>query len=129
MARTLENPRGMKAFVILVPALAACLDNSAPAPQPGTPTSPITFTELDAAGEVAVATGGVQVVTIADPLAVGLTGETTTGYELVPYAGAWPNAEVGQYRLRALTPGHGEFAISTARGIAAGPIDSADVER
>lgn len=119
----------LKRLVVVLPALVACLDNGTPSPQPGTPTTPITFTELDAGGEVAVATGGVQVVTIADPLAVGLTGATTAGYELVPHAGAWPNAEVGDYQLRALADGHGEFSIATARGIAAGPIDSAEVAR
>ena len=124
----------MKTFALLVvpvlaPVLTACLDTSAPAPEPGTPTTPIAFGELDAGGEVAIATGGVQVVTIADPLAVGLSGQATSGYELVPHAGAWPNAEVPTYELRALADGHGAFSIATARGVAAGAIDSADVAR
>ena len=85
----------LRAFILVAPTLAACLDNSAPAQQPGTPNTPITFTELDAGGDLAVATGGVQIVTIADPLAVGLAGDATNGFEVVPHAGAWPNAQVG----------------------------------
>lgn len=119
----------MRIIVVLAPALAACLDNSAARPDPAAPTTPVMFSQLDAAGATTVATGGVQVVTIADPLAIGMSGDATAGYELTPSSIAWPNAQGGQYTVRALANGSGDFSIDTAKGVAAGPVASAEVAR
>jgi hypothetical protein len=120
----------MRIVILAAPLLAAaCLDNSAPGPGRPTPTSPIPFAELDAAGATTIATGGTQVVTIADPLAIGLSGQVTASYEVVPYGGLWPDAQQGTYTLRALAAGSGAFSIATAKGVAAGAVASADVDR
>jgi hypothetical protein len=118
-------------IVALVAALfaAACLGNSAAGPDRPIPTSPIPFAELDAAGAMTIATGGTQIVTIADPLAIGLSGEATTSYEVVPFGGLWPDAQQGTYTVRALAAGSGAFSIATAKGVAAGAVASADVDR
>ncbi len=116
------------AVTVVAPALVACLGNSAARPDVTTPTSPITYSELAANGVTTIATGGTQVVTIADPLAIGLSGETTPAYELVPAAGAWPNAQQGTYTVRALAADTGAFAIDTVRGVAAGDVASADLD-
>jgi len=109
--------------------VAACLGNSAAGPDRPEPTSPIPFAELAAAGATTIATGGTQIVTIPDPLAIGLSGQATTSYEVVPYGGLWPDAQQGTYTLRALAAGSGAFSIATARGVAAGAVASADVDR
>nr|HEX4316107.1 hypothetical protein [Kofleriaceae bacterium] len=120
----------MRSIVALATlSLAACLDNSAAAPGRPEPTTPITFSELAADGVSTVATGGTQTITIADPLAIGLSGDATAGYEVTPISQAWPNAERGTYTVRALAAGAGAFQIDTMKGVAAGSIASADVAR
>lgn len=119
-----------KVALVLAPVLfAACVDNGAAGPEAPTPTSPVAFAQLDADGTATIATGGVQIVSIADPLAVGLAGSATDGYELAPTTGGFPNGGLGEYRVRALTDANGAFSIETAKGIAAGQLASAPVER
>jgi hypothetical protein len=119
----------MRALVVAPLLFAACLENSPGRPDLPTPTTPIVFAELDMNGVTTIATGGVQTVSIADPLAIGLSGEATTAYEVVPYGGLWPNAQLGEYTVRALAASSGAFSIATEKGVAAGPVSSADLDR
>jgi len=122
----------MTKAMLALPFLAACLDNAAPALYRGNdaPTTPAAFDALHVADQAdVVATGGAQVVTIADHAAVGWSGAATTGFDVEPYADVWPNTRKPEYRVRALAAGTGSFEISTSAGIAVGALASADVDR
>ena len=117
----------MTRALLLVPVLAACSQDVSYAPQAATPTTPIAFRQLQiGSAPIVVATGGAQIVTLADPLAIGWSGTATEGWAVEPVGDVWPNAAKPEYRVRALAPGAGEFSIATAHGIAAGTVASAD---
>jgi hypothetical protein len=121
----------MTKAMFALPFLAACLDNSAPAPDRGNdaPTTPTAFEALHVADQAdVIATGGAQIVTIDDRTAVGWSGAATAGFEVEPYANVWPNTRKPEYRVRALAAGTGNFEISTSAGIAGDALASADVD-
>ncbi len=109
-----------------------CIDSQAPAPDTSElPTTPITFDELHVGDQtIVIATGGTQTVSIANLQTIGFSGGTTSGFELEPFAGIWPNVRKQEYRVRAVSSEQtGTFSIQTNKGIAAGPVDSAEVVR
>ena len=121
----------MNKAMLALPFLAACLDNAGPAPYRGNdaPMTPTAFDALHVADQAdVVATGGAQIVTIADHSAVGWSGAATTGFDVEPYADVWPNTRKPEYRVRALAAGSGSFEISTSAGVAGGALASADVD-
>jgi hypothetical protein len=121
----------MTKAMFALPFLAACLDNSGPAPYRGNdaPTTPAAFDALHVADQAdVVAIGGAQIVTITDRSAVGWSGAATTGFDVEPYADVWPNTRKPEYRVRALAAGSGSFEISTSVGVAGGALASADVD-
>jgi hypothetical protein len=129
LVQSLEYVRGMttKALLILPAFTAACMDDVSYRQLPDPPTTPVAFAQLGGEGAI-VATGGEQVVTLADPLAFGLQGHATPGYELVPYGNQWPNTSNPEYRIRALAAMSGTFEIATEHGIASGTVASADFD-
>jgi hypothetical protein len=115
-----------KALLVLPVLVAACAE-APTATQPSPTTAPIAFTVLG--NPQIVATGGYQVVTIADQAEAGLAGSASDGYEVEPFGDVWPNFVKPEYHVRALQAGHGTFSIATSHGVAAGAIESADVAR
>lgn len=114
-----------KALLVLPILLAACAE--APGELAAPTTAPLAFTTLGD-GSI-VATGGYQVVAIADRAQAGLSATASDGYDVEPVGGAWPNMVSPEYHVRALAAGSGAFAIATSHGIASGILESADVAR
>jgi len=124
----------MSKTLLALPALlvVGCIDGQAPAPEAtDRPTTPITFDQLHIGDQaIVIATGGTQTVSIADLQTIGFSGDATSGFELEPFAGIWPNVRKQEYRVRAVSSEQaGTFSIQTNKGIASGPVDSAEVAR
>lgn len=120
-----------KVLLVLPVLVAACVETPSYRPQPGLPDTPVAFESLQRAGDapIVIATGGVEVISISDPASIGVSGESSDGFEIDPHDHAWPNMKQATYALRALQPGDGDFAIATDHGIASGPLAAADVAR
>src|SRR5438046_22357 len=116
---------GMTKTLLALPVLfaAACTDSTTPAPDlSDSPHNPITYQQLSVGGAPApVATGGLQVITIAnDPLSVGWSATASDGIEVEPFGQVWPNTRKPEYFVHVVASG--SFAIQTDHGIAAGDV-------
>lgn len=111
----------------LAALLAACSQDVPDPPPSATPTTPVAYRQLQIGdAPIVIATGGVQIVTLGDPLAIGWSGTASDGWAVEPADDVWPNAGRPEYHVRALAAGTGDFAIATAHGIAAGTVASAE---
>src|SRR6476661_5403999 len=121
----------MKTLLALPVVLAAaCADSPTRAPDiSDSPQNPIAFQQLSVDGASApIATGGVQVITIAnDPLSVGWSASASDGIEVEPFGQVWPNTRKPEYFVHVVSGG--SFAIQTDHGIAAGDVATAEVAR
>ena len=132
LARTLESSPGMMKTLLVLPVLlAACADSTPTANLSDTPSNPVAFQELHAgAAPAAIATGGIQVITIPDdPNSVGWSGTASGGFAVEPFGDVWPNMVKPEYHVRALGDDTGTFSIQTDHGIASGTVTSAEVAR
>lgn len=121
----------MKTLLALPVVLAAaCADSPTRAPDiSDSPQNPIAFQQLSVDGASApIATGGVQVVSIAnDPLSVGWSATASDGIDVEPFGQVWPNTRKPQYFVHVVSGG--SFAIQTDHGVAAGEVATAEVAR
>jgi hypothetical protein len=110
--------------------LAACATDGVGAEHP-VPTTPVASTVTTTAGETpVVARGGAMVVHVEDQTAIGLDGNASAGFVVEPYELArWPNTISTDYWVRAEIAGTGSYDIVTSKGIATGPVWSADLAR
>jgi hypothetical protein len=114
----------------LAALLVACADSPTYAVQSDAPATPIAFDALTVDGASApIATDGVQVISIPDPLSVGWSGSASSGFDVEPFGDVWPNTRKPEYRVRALGAGAGTFSIQTEHGVASGEVASTEVDR
>ncbi len=120
-----------QALLALTVLVAACAEAPSYRPLPALPDSPVAFEPLQRAGDapIVIATGGTEVISIADPASIGVSGDASDGFEVEPHDQAWPNMREPTYALRALAPGAGSFSIATDHGSASGSLAAADVAR
>lgn len=121
----------MTKLLVLPVLLVACADSTPTVDLSDSPSNPVAFDELHAgAAPAAIATGGIQVVTIPnDPNSVGWSGTASGGFAVEPFGDTWPNMVKPEYHVRALAAGTGTFSIQTDHGIASGTVTSAEVAR
>src|SRR5438552_2329398 len=122
---------GMMKTLLALPVVfaAACADSTTPLPDlSDSPQNPITYQQLAVDGAPApIATGGVQVISIADPLSVGWSATASDGIDVEPFGDIWPNTRKAEYFVHVVSGG--SFAIQTDHGIAAGDLGTAEVAR
>ena len=120
----------LKSLLVLPVLLVACTEATPYVDLTDSPSNPVAFDQLEVDdAPAAIATGGVQVISIAnDPVVVGWSGNASAGFEVEPDGDIWPNTRAPVYRVRALGEGPGTFSIQTNDGIASGAVTAAELD-